>query len=540
MGAVVGAVSVTTNPPGGSFTGPIVLGGANASSFVLTNGGVLPCNLVVGSRQSGRWYLFNHVVCYPVIKFFLALSLLLGTAAVAETVTNSYNITVTTGSGGTTRSVACSGDITSAMNTAISASATGDTVSIGAGSCTMRRLSFSNKNIIIRGQGQGVTNITAAAGFAAITSTGATNPTWRLTGFSLSTSGGNPSNEPVWVWCNNTSYTSNGLAGPFRIDHVDFNYPTSGVGISIYGPCFGVIDHNYFTGSHEHAIWTGLVQVNETGTGLNLWGAYGLSLPFLPGTANNGNYLYIESNTFVGSDPTQTWSIKDTNYTGGRTVIRYNTVTNGMMYSHWTSSGDVNSEWLEVYNNTFTSTSSTTGGAPYPGRMQGGGTGIIHDNTFTGYNSNGFVIGEQRATGSQSNAPDLFCDGTHSWDGNAGDPNAKGWPCLAQTGRNAGVSLANIEAGTKPGSFPLYLWNNGPQAKCSNPAATGAACDNSFSVFINGTPTYDKATPHTVTGGGYGQGDVDYCISASQPTGCGTHTLTYTPYQYPHPLSLQP
>jgi hypothetical protein len=37
-GAVVGAVSVTTNPPGGTYSGVITLGGANASSFALTNG----------------------------------------------------------------------------------------------------------------------------------------------------------------------------------------------------------------------------------------------------------------------------------------------------------------------------------------------------------------------------------------------------------------------------------------------------------------------------------------------------------------------
>jgi hypothetical protein len=50
-GSVVGTVSVTTNPPGGTYSGVITLGGANASSFALTNGGVLPCNLVVGASN---------------------------------------------------------------------------------------------------------------------------------------------------------------------------------------------------------------------------------------------------------------------------------------------------------------------------------------------------------------------------------------------------------------------------------------------------------------------------------------------------------
>ena len=50
-GAVVGAVAVTTNPAGGSYSGAITLGGANAASFALTHGGVLPCNLVVGATN---------------------------------------------------------------------------------------------------------------------------------------------------------------------------------------------------------------------------------------------------------------------------------------------------------------------------------------------------------------------------------------------------------------------------------------------------------------------------------------------------------
>ncbi len=47
-GTVVGAVSATTNPVGGTLTAPIVLGGADGAKFALTNGGMLPCNLVVG------------------------------------------------------------------------------------------------------------------------------------------------------------------------------------------------------------------------------------------------------------------------------------------------------------------------------------------------------------------------------------------------------------------------------------------------------------------------------------------------------------
>jgi hypothetical protein len=50
-GVVVGALSVATNPSGGNFTGHITVGGTNGSQFAVTNGGSLPCNLVVGSSN---------------------------------------------------------------------------------------------------------------------------------------------------------------------------------------------------------------------------------------------------------------------------------------------------------------------------------------------------------------------------------------------------------------------------------------------------------------------------------------------------------
>ena len=51
-GTVIGAVSVVQNPTTApAYTGVITLGGTNAADFALTNGGVLPCNLVVGAAN---------------------------------------------------------------------------------------------------------------------------------------------------------------------------------------------------------------------------------------------------------------------------------------------------------------------------------------------------------------------------------------------------------------------------------------------------------------------------------------------------------
>src|SRR5262249_3865017 len=64
-------------------------------------------------------------------------------------------------------------DITSALNTAISAAATGATIGISAGSCSMSPVTITDKNITIMGAGKGQTNITANNGFGTINVSGA-------------------------------------------------------------------------------------------------------------------------------------------------------------------------------------------------------------------------------------------------------------------------------------------------------------------------------------------------------------------------------
>jgi Divergent InlB B-repeat domain len=431
------------------------------------------------------------------------------------------------GASAATTNVSCNGgDITSALNTAISASATGDTVNISAGSCSMSAVTINDKNITIQGAGQGATNITAQGGFGTWITNSSNSPTWRLSGISLSGTG---QIVPLTVWANQAA----SWRGPFRIDHMDFNYPNGGASVYLFGPIYGLIDHCNFTSNYESAILTGLSLSTENGsTVTNLNGADAASLAYQPGGATN---LYVEDNTFTGTGSLGI-AATDTGYTGARIVFRHNTLMNATMYSHWTSKGNVNSLWWEVYNNKFT---WTLGQGMYPMRLQGGGTGLIYNNTFVGFPSNYIIIGEGRLPSQgQSGSPVNYCDGTNNWDGDAGDASAPGWPCLVQTGRNAGVPIAQIQSGNKEPSFPLYVWNNGPQDSCSNPSAGGAACDNSFTVSVyGGENNYFKSTPHKTSG--FGNGDVDYSITASQPTGAGTHTLTYTPYTYPHPLAGQ-
>lgn len=455
-----------------------------------------------------------------------------------------------------TINVTCSGDITTALTTATAASSDGDIVNISAGTCTTNptwdnRIGWKNKNIIFQGQGHGTCTGNTCTCNPAIDTCftvpsqgfmdaieaipGNNKMAWRMTnifltsssggGFTIDNSGydfGSPSPATDYGW---------------RVDHMTFYLPdTCGPhAMTILGLTYGLIDHNYFVMNCESTIDIDSSYASEDGTIGNLKGAYNMSLPFQPGSLNA---VYIEDNTFIASASASAvgFAAIDSGYTGERVVFRHNMLTNVGLYSHWTSAGNVNALWWEIYNNKFVYTWT---GQDFltPMRLQGGGTGLIYNNTFVGWPFDAIRLGEGRLLEEgQSDSPLLYCDDTggHSWDGNAGDPNAPGWPCLSQTGRAAGKTMAQIQAGDKQTSFPLYIWNNGPQDKCYNSGASGSACDNSFGVTIYDGSNYFKSTPHITSG--FGNGDVDYCINTSKPSGCGTHTLTYTPLAYPHPL----
>lgn len=424
-----------------------------------------------------------------------------------------------------TRNVTCTGNITSALQSAISASGAGDIVNISAGSCTTTFLgSFADKpQFTIQGQGQGVTNINVSNDrWLELAYNGSNTPLFRITGMSFT---GSSCSACIWfrVWANQVKV----WRGGWRIDHITLYYPSNsddGI-IALYGPIWGLIDHVNITTLQEAQIML------STGTAQDsISGEFGASFPYQPGSST---ITYIEDSTFTGLSATGA-AITDTDYNGGRYVFRHNTTTNGGLFTHWTKGTSWNSVWLEVYNNKFTCTACS--GQP-PSRLMGGGTGLFYNNTLVNYGD--WLIGEARLSdggGQQNNVPTFYlCDGTHNWDGNT-DAGAPGWPCISQVGRDAGKTLAQIQSGDKQPSFPMYVWNNGPQDKCYNPSAGGAACDNSTGVSLSGeaTSAHFKTTAHSTSG--FGNGDKDYCITASQPSGCGTHTLTYTPYTYPHPL----
>ena len=425
----------------------------------------------------------------------------------------------------TTYNVACSGTITDALDTAISSAVDSDTVAIGAGSCSTAGNIIINKAITIQGAGQASTTLTTTSDYAFIfRKTSSAHSAWRVTAMTVT---GTSPNGVMRV--NDNSLYENSGSDLWRVDHVTFSFASySGTLIQVNGPSWGLVDNNIFNSGGGLVVNTHGEYVGESDDNTdNLKGNYISSLALEPGSVNA---VYIEDNTF--SCPTVTGcAVIDTSNVGERIVFRHNTVTNGMLYVHWTRTADINGFWFEVYNNKM----SWSGSDMFPARFEAG-TGLVYNNTLTGYDSAYMVLDERRGAGDETNAPLLSCNGARTWDGNAGDASAPGWPCLGQIGRATGKTLVQIKAGTKQTSFPFYSWNNGTQDKCYNSSAEGAACVNSIN-FSSWTANYVKGTAHSVTGEGYGHGDIDFCSGGTSiPAGCGTHTLTYTPYIYPHPL----
>jgi hypothetical protein len=249
-----------------------------------------------------------------------------------------------------------------------------------------------------------------------------------------------------------------------------------------------------------------------------------------PADLGTANFLFIEDNVFDNTATASALPIYDTAGGGGRTVIRYNTIDRGFFNHHWVrgdgaSGGDWCGTILEVYRNVFAGDASFN----FAWGSMESGTGVFYENQTSGYKADVIGLSERRAEGTESNPAFDACDGTETHDGNAGDASAPGWPCLGQVGRAPGLTLAQIIAGTKQTSLPLHLWKNGADAGC----ATGGSCTNSSTVSINaGAVNHIKATGHTVTGGGYGQGEVDYILGGDTPK------PGYTAYTYPHPKTV--
>lgn len=147
------------------------------------------------------------------------------------------------------------------------------------------------------------------------------------------------------------------------------------------------------------------------------------------GTIDNGDYAFtigpqFSSDKFVfvedcTVDYTGFYNVGICDgWEGARQVIRHNTLINSGWSNHGAETGDGRSgSVLIVHDNDFSIAAG--GSTTFAAGLYRGGTGLVYDNTYTGYTSTSFNLQAFRFIG-----PDLGgwgeADGTRSWDNNDG------------------------------------------------------------------------------------------------------------------------
>jgi hypothetical protein len=408
----------------------------------------------------------------------------------------------------------------------------GDGVYVPAGSCSWSSpVSWTNKNINVVASAP--TIIPSGNAFVVnVSNAGATAAAFRISGFNFT---GAPSGDVLNINNSNPNLTS--WAGFFRFDHNVMTFTSSGNVIIVYGPVWGLIDHVTVSTPSNFLEQSDFLNSEynqfQAGNYSELMGEY--SGRILPEALGTENAIYVEDSTFTCTG-NYSGALSDSESGGQRMVWRHNTSTGACFhYAHWTRGSEWDGHKYEMYDNTY----NGAGASGYPMRF-GSGTGVIFNNTIYGYADPTVHVDETRGSGGESTNPPYYdCQGSRALDGNAGDPNAPGWPCAGQIG--TGCTAGSCTRSTM-NNIPLLLWNNGAQPGCS----TGGTCTNSVTVDVDGgmgsgnTATramtnYIKSTPHSVPGAL--NGAVDYCQGATMPATCGIYTNSYTPYTYPHPLA---
>jgi hypothetical protein len=198
-------------------------------------------------------------------------------------------------------------------------------------------------------------------------------------------------------------------------------------------------------------------------------------------TPGGPNMIFIEDNAFTflaTGNPAYFWGSSAVQaYYGARTVFRHNTVEMMQVDQHGTC-GSIDARWWEIYNNTFTTNAANASQSHYMALR--GGSGVAFNNQHTGTN---------QVTGAIEVTEDCT-SGTY--------------PLANQLGR-----------GINQGLSPAYIWGNGADMH-----------------IYSGNSTFVQ------------QGR-DYYLSSTQPSLMSilqtlTNTLSsaYTPYTYPHPLTV--
>ena len=224
-----------------------------------------------------------------------------------------------------------------------------------------------------------------------------------------------------------------GSCNYFRIDNCVFyrDQPTDigRRGIYVGKDAYGVIDNCTF----KHSL------IAVVDTDYESW-----TKPYIFGSIDA---LFIEKCAFKYTKGDNVYGMIS-GHSGCRWVLRYCDITYGGLNNHGMCTSPRSGMIMEVYNNTWVCDSKIPHGDPITLR---GGTGVIFNNTFTGYKT--YPYASLKLTNYRSwyygcGYPHMGtkCDGTDSCDGNE---DSTGYPCMDQIGRAANQVLT-----------PAYEWNN--------------------------------------------------------------------------------
>ena len=321
-------------------------------------------------------------------------------------------------------------DVTSAVNSANA----GDTVIVPAGTAVWTSGLAISKNITISGAGIGssvlideLPRTPPFPGIIAFATTG--NTLVRFTGFTIQ---GGTINTAGYI---HGIFQVSGTSQSLRIDHCLFTnlYASPVIAVS---DALGVIDHcKFYTQGQAMQVYAANWNNGDWGSGSwaddPYWGS--------------GKFLYIEDNTFYCSMPLGGGV---DSYEGARWVFRHNMCTNGSLTLHGTEGQGRGAKQLEAYNNLFVSTTATTLG------QFRSGSGLIFSNQFVNYSCQ-MVLQTYR----MFRISPYFgsADGTNAWDMN--DANGL-YASGTHNGSDSSPVLVDANASWTPGQWVGYVIKN--------------------------------------------------------------------------------